>query len=129
MNSTGVFRYSPMLLGSSQSKWWLVLDCDPDLNRYYRHLYHLHTYRCQKLLRPAWESHITVVRDEKPPNEEFWDKYNGQEVEFTIIPQLETNNDYYWFPVECDLAMKVREELGLGLPIYPLHISIGRKGD
>jgi len=84
------------------------------------------TNRCYKLQRPAWESHITVVRDEEPPNKTAWEKYNGQEVKFEIIPCVGTNGDYYWFPVECNLALDIREELGLvRLPEIPLHVSIG----
>src|SRR5947207_1267141 len=45
--STGVLCYSPTLKGSlarrdgGTTKWWLILDCDPDLGRYFRHLFHI----------------------------------------------------------------------------------------
>jgi hypothetical protein len=118
-------RYSPKLLGASSSKWWVVIDCDPNLGKYYRHLFYLMTNRCYKLQRPAWESHITVVRDEEPPNKIAWEKYNGKEIEFNIIPEVGTNGEYYWFPIECNFALDMRTELGLGLPEIPLHVSIG----
>lgn len=122
----GTFRYSPKLLGKSSSKWWVVIDCDPDMGKYYRHLFYLMTNRCYKLQRPAWECHITVVRDKEPPNKIAWEKYNGQEVKFDIIHKVDTNGDYYWFPVECQKALDLREELGLiKLPEIPLHVSIG----
>lgn len=82
-------------------------------------------YRCRKLQRPAWETHITVIRDEEPPNKELWDKYNGEEVEYNIISDLKDNGDYHWFSVECKRAMDIRVELGLGEPKIPLHVSIG----
>lgn len=123
----GILRYSPKLLGDkSSSKWWLVIDCDPEFGKYYRNLFYLMTNRCYKLQRPAWECHITVIRDEEPPNKELWEKYNGQEIDFQVIPQIETNGDYYWFPVKCDLALDMRQELGLGRePVLPFHVSIG----
>lgn len=122
----GVLRYSPKLIGASSSKWWLVIDCDPALGKYYRHLFYLMTNRCYKLQRPAWESHITVIRDEEPPNKSNWERYASQEIEFEIIPEVETNGEYYWFPVECVKALDIRVELGLNRePIHPLHISIG----
>jgi hypothetical protein len=122
----GTIRYSPKLLGASSSKWWVVIDCDPELGRYYRHLFHLDSYRCNKLQRPAWECHITVVRDEEPPNKLLWEKYDGLEVDFEIVGCVETNGDYYWFPIKCQQALDLRIELGLGEPLYPLHVSIGR---
>ena len=127
----GTLRYSPKLLGDkSSSKWWLVIDCDPEFGKYYRHLFYLMSNRCYKLQRPAWECHITVIRDEEPPNKQFWEKYNGQEVEFAVIPKLGTNGDYYWFPVECNMALDLRVELGLDRnPAIPLHVSIGHTGN
>ena len=35
----GTLRYSPKRQSSDQH-WWLVLDCDPEIGEYYRHLYH-----------------------------------------------------------------------------------------
>lgn len=123
---TGTLRYSPKLLGASLSKFWLVIDCEPEIGKYYRHLFHLMTYRCYKLQRPAWESHITVVRDEEPLNKQYWKKYDGQSIDFSISPEVGTNGDYFWFPVECEFAFNIREELGLiKMPEFPFHISIG----
>ncbi len=122
----GILRYSPKLLGKSSSKWWLVIDCDPELGKYYRHLFHLMSYRCYKLQRPAWECHITVIRDEEPPNKELWEKYANQEVEFNVSSEVKDNGDYHWYQVECNLALDIRQELGLiREPQYPLHLSIG----
>lgn len=112
----GTFRYSSQ---------WLVIDCDPEIGRYYRHLFHLMTHRCYKLQRPAWESHITVVQNEESINKSNWGKYNGHEVEFDIINEAGNDGEYYWFPISCKLALDIREELGLGPPVHPLHISIG----
>ena len=123
----GTLRYSPKLLGASSSKWWCIIDTDPELGKYYRHLFYLQSYRCNKLIRPSWESHITVVRDEEPPNKLLWEKNNGLELDFEIIGTVETNEDYYWFPVKCQFALDLRTELGLGEPLYPLHVSFGRQ--
>jgi len=122
----GTLRYNPKLLGTSSSKWWVVLNCDPELGKYYRHLFYLQSYYCNKLTRPAWECHITIVRDEEPPNKQFWEKYNDLEVNFETVGEMETNGDYYWFPIKCQQALDLRSELGLGELLYPLHVSIGR---
>lgn len=84
MESQGTLRYSPKLLGDKSSKrWWLVVDCDPNIGAYYRDLYALHHYKCRVLNRPAWREHITVVRDEVPPHKHLWEKYDGEIIIFT----------------------------------------------
>ena len=71
--STGTLRYSPKLIGKATEhygdKWWAVLDCDPIIGEYYRNLYRILHNRCRTLLRPSWKEHITVIRDEEPPDE------------------------------------------------------------
>jgi hypothetical protein len=128
-NNIGTLKWSPKLIGASSSKWWAVIECDPNLGKYYRHLFYLMTHRCYKLQRPAWECHITVVRDEEPPNKKLWEIYTAS-VNFQIIPKVETNGDYYWFPVICETALNIRESLWLPRqPKVPLHVSIGHGVD
>lgn len=128
--STGRLRYSPKTLGKYQDqKWWLIIDCDPNLGAYYRYLYKLHNYHLKSLTKPAWAEHITVVRNEEPLNAVAWEKYDGQEIEFQFTPVAETDGHYTWFPVACDRALDMREELGLSRhPEFPLHLSIGHSG-
>jgi hypothetical protein len=77
-------------------------------------------------MRPAWASHITVIRNEEPPNRDLWEKYNNQKVDFLYIPPVETNGEYFWLNVICDKLFQIREELGLPRePEIPLHLSIG----
>ncbi len=125
---SGVLHYSPKLLGDRVSeKWWLTIKCDTGLADYYRHLYHLSTYRCEKIQAPSWREHVTLIRNEEPPIEKqcYWEKHEGKVVEFSVIPEIQTNGEYYWFPAEFGLGHKIREELGLGEPFYPFHFSIG----
>ena len=71
--STGVLRYSPTLKGSlarrdgGTTKWWLILDCDPDLGRYCRHLFHVAAHRTQALQSPLWDAHVSIIANESPP--------------------------------------------------------------
>jgi len=128
--SVGTLRYSPKTLGSQPSEnWWLILDCDRELGRYYRHLYCLSTYRCHQLMRPAWADHITVIRNEQPPNKALWEKYENREVEFSFHAVAESDGRYIWLPVECSFVLEIRAELGLARePEIPLHLSIGHGG-
>lgn len=127
MPSEGELRYSPKQLGQHYSpNWWLVVDCDPSIGEYYRHLYHLARNRCVHLVRPAWKEHISVVRDEEPRDRDFWEIYTGHTVKFWYKPEPETDGSYYWLDVECPALSIIREELGLHpRPEYPFHITIG----
>jgi len=125
----GLLRYSPKLLGERTSeKWWLVLDCDPEIGRYYRQLFSAHHFHAQKIQRPAWKEHITVIRDEEPLDscKSLWEKYEGQSIEFSYNTYLETNGEYWWLSVECEFLLTLRAELGLPRdPFFPLHLSVG----
>ena len=131
MKSQGTLRYSPKLLGDKPSaKWWLVLDCDENIGNLYRCLFHLDTHRVHRLNRPAWETHITVVRDEEPPDhaKHLWERYAGLRVEYEYVGPVESDGNYFWLPVQCPQLLDIRTELGLNRdPIYPLHLSVGHK--
>lgn len=124
---TGILRYSPKLSGARISdKWWLIVDCDPEIGRYYRHLFRLGTHRVNTLHRPAWVEHITVIRDEEPPHKHLWEAHAGDEVGFEVGSQVHTDGSYFWLDVNCPAALDIREELGLPRqPLVPLHLSIG----
>lgn len=131
--STGTLRYSPKFSGMrTSSKWWVVIDCDPAIGRYYRNLFYLGNSKTKKLVRPAWKEHISVVRNEEPPEENkfLWEKYNGQELEFQYSSELNSDGHFFWLNVDCDFALELRDELGLSRqPIYPLHMTVGNSGE
>lgn len=125
----GTLHYSPNLLGGG-TKWWLVLWCDKSIVKYYRHLYAMDHYFCTKLNRPAWDSHITIIRDEEPPDEfkSKWLALEGQTVDFWYEHNPHTNGEYWWLPVISEDLLNLREELGLSRnPYYNLHLSFGHK--
>jgi hypothetical protein len=73
MRSLGTFRFSPTLRNNSHTRrdgsstrWWLIIDCDPDLGRYLRHLFALGHFRTRTLQNPLWGPHISVIRGEEP---------------------------------------------------------------
>jgi len=129
--SVGTLRYSPKLLGNRESeKWWLVLDCDPNIGKYYRTLYHLDHHGCRTLMRPAWQEHITVIRNEEPPDKTLWEAYTGEVIEFEYNPEPRTNGCYWWLSVTCPRLLDIREQLGLPRePSIPLHLSFGHTGE
>lgn len=130
IQASGKLRYSPQLLGSRADSfsWWLVVDCDPEIGKYYRHLYYLANYKCQNLLRPSWAEHISVIRNEEPSEDKksLWKKYDGQEVVFQYHPEVRGDGLYFWLDVDCDFLLDIRAEIGLSRdPEYPLHLTVG----
>jgi hypothetical protein len=132
MKSVGTFRYSPTLNGSmarrdgGTTRWWLIIDCDPELGRYLRHLYTLGSFRTRKVQAPLWETHISVIRGEEPPDKRAWERFNGVEVEFDYEPVLRETQGYLWAAVVCETALRHREELGLPRDPDPaLHMTVG----
>jgi hypothetical protein len=109
----------------------LILVCDEEIGSYYRNLYWLAHLRGDKLLRPAFREHITVIRGEEPPDDKkhLWWKYKGETVQFTCSTVAGTNGDYFWLDAYCPRLLDIREELGLPRdPKWPLHLSIGHRG-
>jgi hypothetical protein len=86
----------------------------------------------QKLSRPYWGSHSTVVRNEVPPNVDKWWSYHGEHVVFQYKPGVKDNygphrfRSFYWLDVVCDRFEEIRAELGLpGNPDKTYHMTIG----
>jgi hypothetical protein len=128
----GRLRYSLKKPDSDQN-WWLVLDCETEsIGSYYRHLYWMSRNKGHKLCRPYWGSHITVVRNEQPPNENKWWAYEGEIITFQYMPGVRDNygperyRSFYWVDVICPRFDEIRVELGL--PRNPdgiFHMTIG----
>ena len=78
----------------------------------------------------AYEPHITVVRTgkETPPNMDVWGEHEGQQVEFTYSPAIQSDGTYFYLDVESDRIGDIREELGLPRYRYDnkgYHITVG----
>ncbi len=132
--STGIFRYSPPLNKAGNlirrdgktTKWWLIIECDPELGRYLRYQFEIKTYGTKKVQAPLWGAHISVIRNEEPPVKTNWEQFQAQKIEFKYKPNIQETEGYLWVPVQCELALKHREELGLSRePELPLHLTIG----
>ncbi len=131
-NAEGVLRCS-LKKSESDQNWWMVLDCSTEeIGRYYRHLYWLEHSKGDKIAKPYWGAHITVIRNEEPPNKSLWWNYDGERVEFQYSPGVETNysderfRSFWWLNVVCPRFEEVRVELGLAKNsdgIY--HMTIG----
>ena len=101
---------------------WMVLNLDPsDLQRYYAALYHSESLRQDKLGRVK-TPHVTIVRNELPPNKSLWRTFAGERVTLQYLPGVQSalKRDslgrpvtYHWLNVVCERFEEIRTSLGL----------------
>lgn len=133
ITTSGTLRYSPEIRPGSttrrdggSTRWWLILDADPELGRYFRHLYTIDQRRVRTLQAPLWGPHVSVIRGEAPCDEQAWGELDGATIEFRYDPVARETDGYVWCPVECEAVLDLRERLGLVREPSPaLHLTIG----
>lgn len=126
MKSTGKLIYSPRTHLSSSERW-LVLMCDDEISKYYRHMFYQEYPWLGKLTRPVWGTHISVIRGEKVPNYKLWRLDENKIINFEYEPGVKDNGEYYWLKVKCDYLLDLREKYGLPRnPQFGLHLTVGR---
>jgi hypothetical protein len=126
MKSIGKLIYDPRShIGSSGN--WLVLMCDDEISKYYRHLFYKEYPWLGKLTRPVWGTHVSIIRGEYIPNYNLWGLDKNKILEFEYEPGIKDNGEYYWLNVKCDALLDIREKYGLlRLPKFGLHLTVGR---
>lgn len=126
MKSIGKLTYSPRShLGSNDR--WLVLMCDDEISKYYRHMFYTEYPWKGKLTRPVWGTHISVIRGEKIPNMNLWGIDSHKIVEFEYEGGVMDNGEYYWLKAKCPYLSSLREKYGLRPePKFGFHLTVGR---
>lgn len=121
---------------------WIYLSCDEELGNYYRSLAkaYLLNLKCDynnkmwpKLHQPTWRTHLSIVRLEdfeslsRETIFQYWNKWDGQEVEIEYMPGILSNGLYFWLSVKDNEQLsQIRLTLGLSKnPSYAYHITIG----
>jgi hypothetical protein len=108
----------------------LILQVDRGISDYYAST----VPKYIKLKRQAFPAHISVVRNATPPNMEFWNKYDGNEINFQYENYIYNDNTYYWLNCYSVELENIRSELGLqpygDVTLSPdfkhrFHITIG----
>lgn len=100
----GTLRYS--------SDFKLVIVVDPGIAEIARALIPPH-FQAQPT---RWPAHITGVRNEVIPVygvNNFWGKYEGEEVDFLYSTKIHHDETYFWYEVACGRLQEIRAELGL----------------
>lgn len=123
--SSGTITYDPKK-GKYFEPWWAILECDPEILKYYKWLLLKEGIAIQK--GSLWGAHITWIRGEEPLNKSVWGKYEALEIEFRYSNSLRYDNGrHVWLDVYCPKFNEMRKELGL-MPLrqMSLHLTIGR---
>ena len=125
----GRIVYDPQAIsGNSEAlfkPWWVIVSFgDSEISDFYSWLVYKRT--SVKLQKPAWGSHVSVVRGEVPPNADKWKEWDGEIVKIIYDPDVRTNGNHWWLRASCPRLGDLRENLGLSRDgWYNLHITIG----
>lgn len=129
--TSGKLVYSPKS-HLKQADKWLVLMLDDEISKYYRHLYEK-TYPirnsgfCQKLTRPVWGPHVSIIRNEQIPNQQAWGFAANKMISIEYEGGVKSNNEYFWLDVYSDELSAIRELMGLSrTPKWGFHMTVGR---
>lgn len=126
LTSTGKLIYSPRTHLASSERW-LVLMCDDEISKYYRHLFYKEYPWLGKLTRPVWGTHISIIRGEKIPNYHLWKLDENKLVNFEYEGGVIDNSEYYWLRVHCPFLARLRTKYGLTPePKFGFHLTVGR---
>lgn len=87
----------------------LVLQVDQQISDYYRSTLPKYIWTNPQ----RYPAHVSVVRNETPPNMELWGRYEGIKVPFLYEHHVYNGQVYYWLNVFCSRLEDIRVELGL----------------
>jgi hypothetical protein len=121
-----VIKYDPHVERGTFQPWWVIIQCDRELLKYYQHIFYKLYWK--KLQTAMWGAHISVVRGEKPTVEGSWKKLNGRTIEFSYEYEggFYTNGQHFWIKAWSPEFNEIRKSLGLSdSPRIPYHLSIG----
>jgi len=107
--SQGVLKYSVL---EPNVSYKLTMVVDPGIAEFYRSMVPKH----EKCKPGRYAPHVTVVRNELPPNMTKWGAHEGLKVEFEYDALIWHDETYWWLDCYSEFLESVR--VGLGLPAY-----------
>jgi len=137
LKGTGVLVYDPPRPGMKNTDWWIVVNTDNEICRYYR--WWVWKRYMIVLNQPSWGAHISVLRGGKPREDKIhlWKKYQGEKIDFEYSPNIHQQGDDtgdlgpHWFvDAWSERLSDIREELGFtnefGGKKIKYHLTCGR---
>lgn len=124
--ATGIIKIS----GNHEGNHDLIVYCDDELGNYYRYLVQRSIGLANKVAKPMWKYHISVIVGKYeviPANLlDLWRQYNNVVVEYWYSNNIQSDGLYFWLPVYCPYLLDIREQFGFSRqPHYSLHLTIG----
>ncbi len=101
-NSVGILRYF-------ENPLKIIVEVDPEIAEFYRSL----IPKWIKVNRPRYPPHISVVRNEQPPDVRLWRRHEGFNILFQYDPYIHVGRVYCWLNVYSKCLEYTRRELGL----------------
>jgi len=127
LDSYGYIVTDPPTLSGKQSitDWRMSLKCSEGIVDLYRSFLRK---RGVMLERPAFGSHISIIKSEKPNrNVEDWYGHDGLKFYFQYSSNVMTDGKTWWLSVVCKALTEIRQHYGLSdKPRSDFHISLGR---
>ena len=140
--SVGRIVYDPKRNNKNNTKWWMVMEVDREITRYFRwmvdrHIMNITDAENYGVLQPSGDAHVSVLRGFNDlrnvpavERDAMWGKYQGLEVEFFYNPVVYLARAEFWcVDIIAPWLLTVRQE-EWDLPSdYGLHLTIGRQRD
>ena len=105
--------------------WWAIVSTEDDIAEYYTWFLKKRTGLIMQ--KPAWGSHISIIRGEEPLDKTLWRKYHSHEICFDIDTSVRTNGTHWWLKVHSPKFEHIRTELGLPKDThYNMHLTLGK---
>jgi len=130
IDGVGKYAFDPLALTKSADlfkPWWVIIQLSDDTSDYYR--WFVEKRYGLKLQRPAWGSHISVIRGEETTQEKwnsYKKEYDGKPVKFTHQSELRSNGKHWWIRIISEEAKDLRENMGYPRDgLWGLHLTIG----
>lgn len=126
-----------MLVYDRAPSWWARVHVpNSGLTGYYAWL--AKSYGMPLMRGNAHGTHITVIRNEEPPNKDLWGFNDGYEIEFWYSHSTRWTDYHLWVDVYSEQLSEVRAKLGYPPKLqkvlsdgrvleHSFHLTVGRR--
>lgn len=122
----GFIVYDPDRKSMSKNvEHWAIIQVDDEISRYYR--YQFFKRFGIELLKPSWESHISVLKGYNDTDRTLpWGWRDGEIIEVNYGHELFWNEYHVWINAYSSAIDKMREHYGIFNARDNEHITIGK---
>ena len=127
LSSKGQINYAPSRPSQKFSGEHIcVVDTDEDLSAFYRWMWTKQNPHLP-ILKPSWNSHISIMRGERILNNGIpWKYRDGELVEFSYSPEIIDDGVHVWINTYCEAFFELRHRYNVPIKYNTGHITIGK---